>query len=869
MTRYADPELCPDCRAPMPFGVAACPTCGLSFQGPLAAQLFAALTEADRLLVAMRAPAGSPAGSPAGLPGELPAGLRAGSAGSSAGSSAGQVAAPPGDELDDRLGPPLGYGLGYGLGHRLGSASVPTILLGLGALCLLVAALVFLAVSWSAMGVAGRTATLLAFTGIAGGLSWWAARRGLGGAAEALAVVAMGLLTLDLFGARDAGWFGAISLPGFQLVAGVVVALAGAGAAVAVRRTPVRGLVGAEVIAALAVAMAAHGATGIDLLVWSPRITLVVITTAAAATAAALLRLRWLATGAGAVSLLAWVVLALAAFGRALAHPTLRELWLDLEGWPLLAAAALIGAPAFVARLPLAARQVAAAVAALALAGTLLVPFSDGPSTTARVAVAVLVLGSAAVAWWLPARWRPSLTPLLGVTGAWLAVTAAALGLAGLLRIVEAGAALWGGAAADSFAREANQAGPFAPWLLPVAVVAVAAALLALARTHDRVDQVLAPIAAIDVLAAGAVLTTVLTLALYPVPTWVTLVLLVGAAAAFVARAIRHDDLAPLALGSVLLALALVQSLHAQWHTFAFLLGGVALAGVVHLRWRSLEVSLLAGVLVPPGVGALSWTVGALLDASVPWTALAALLVIAALVLALPYVDRSVRVAGPASHARLGVDAAALGTAVVITLLGVDLAEAAPEATWLAVYLTVMGATGSTLALLRPDRRGAGWVGGALLAAATWVRLADLGVETPEAYTLPSALALLTVGLVHLRRHPGASTVSALSPGLGLALTPSLLWVLADPVTLRSLLLGAACLGLVLAGLRVRWSAPLAWAALVGTLLVLRHATPVAEAVPRWALIGSAGALLVAMGITWEQRVREARAVAGYVRALR
>jgi hypothetical protein len=55
----------------------------------------------------------------------------------------------------------------------------------------------------------------------------------------------------------------------------------------------------------------------------------------------------------------------------------------------------------------------------------------------------------------------------------------------------------------------------------------------------------------------------------------------------------------------------------------------------------------------------------------------------------------------------------------------------------------------------------------------------------------------------------------------------------------------------------------------VGALLVVRLATPIAEAVPRWALIGAAGALLVAMGITWEARVRDARRAAGYVRGLR
>jgi hypothetical protein len=142
-------------------------------------------------------------------------------------------------------------------------------------------------------------------------------------------------------------------------------------------------------------------------------------------------------------------------------------------------------------------------------------------------------------------------------------------------------------------------------------------------------------------------------------------------------------------------------------------------------------------------------------------------------------------------------------------------------------------------------------------------------VEAPEAYTLPSALALIVVGLVRLRRVPELETMAALTPGLGLALLPSLVWVLEDPLTLRSVALGVACLALVTGGARLRWSAPVVHGALVGSLLVLRHATPIAEAVPRWALIGAAGVLLVTLGITWEKRIRDARAVAGYVRGLR
>ena len=112
--------------------------------------------------------------------------------------------------------------------------------------------------------------------------------------------------------------------------------------------------------------------------------------------------------------------------------------------------------------------------------------------------------------------------------------------------------------------------------------------------------------------------------------------------------------------------------------------------------------------------------------------------------------------------------------------------------------------------------------------------------------------------------------MTALAPGLSLALVPSLLWVLVEPTGPRALLLGLGCFALVLAGLRLRWTAPLALGATVGALLVLRLAAPyVGDAVPRWVLIGGAGALLIAVGATWERRLADARHLAGYVRALR
>jgi len=80
--------------------------------------------------------------------------------------------------------------------------------------------------------------------------------------------------------------------------------------------------------------------------------------------------------------------------------------------------------------------------------------------------------------------------------------------------------------------------------------------------------------------------------------------------------------------------------------------------------------------------------------------------------------------------------------------------------------------------------------------------------------------------------------------------------------------LGAGCLALVLVGAWLRWNAPLVVGSAVGALLVLRELAPYAGAVPQWALIGVAGTLLTAVGITWEHRMRDVRYAAGYLRRL-
>ena len=121
----------------------------------------------------------------------------------------------------------------------------------------------------------------------------------------------------------------------------------------------------------------------------------------------------------------------------------------------------------------------------------------------------------------------------------------------------------------------------------------------------------------------------------------------------------------------------------------------------------------------------------------------------------------------------------------------------------------------------------------------------------------------MAVGLYRMRRADDAPTVPLLGPGLVLATVPSLLWVLADPVTLRAGVLGLSCLLMLLTGVQLRWHAPVVVGAVVGGLVVLRELTPYALETPQWVVIGLAGAVLIACGVTWESRMRDLQQAGG------
>jgi hypothetical protein len=255
--RYADPSVCPGCRAPLPYGAATCPSCALPVRHPLAGQLFATLRHADEVVARLRTVSSAVPAPVAATPPPPP---------------------PPAPAVVRRTG--------------LRLTTVPKVLLGLGALCLLVAAVTFLAVSWSMLGVGGRTMVLAGLTAATAGAALWLHRVRLRIAAEALAAVALGMVALDVAGAEAAGWFGATA-SALTILTGLVLTVTGTGFAALTR----------------------------------PRL---VVPQVAAATGALL---------AGATAVV-----------RAVDEPTWEQLWLGSDGWVLLLTAAALGVPGLVLR---------------------------------------------------------------------------------------------------------------------------------------------------------------------------------------------------------------------------------------------------------------------------------------------------------------------------------------------------------------------------------------------------------------------------------------------------------------------------------------------------------------------------------------
>ncbi|MER5897783.1 hypothetical protein [Streptomyces sp. NPDC001876] len=734
-----------------------------------------------------------------------------------------------------------------------GASGVQNVLLVLGGLLLTIAAIAFTLFSWGEMGIAGRSAVLATVTVAALVAPALLLRRKLSATAEALAALALVLTVLDAYALH------AVALPdtdglGFAAVTSAVLTASWAayGLALGRLRMPLPAAVVAGQLPLVLGAWAAGAQAGV--FGWALLVT-------AAADVAVALRGRGLAVritaGVGAAS--AGLVAMLIGLGQSV----------SADG-PLAAAGpgALLLAGAVVAlfagwRAPkewAAAAGVVAGLAAVAAVGGVLrtgLPWNwsvvvyllCGAALTAVVRVrvpqpvgrGVLVASAAvtagAVLWALPAVAAVLLGPVSLLTDVWA-------GAPGSVR---------------------GALGPSVPWpesaASPVVLVLVAGLLTALYAGWDRVRGTLlsprpgwrvASAAGATVLGWCAALTLPAVLDVpYASAVGVELLLVTGLLAIAVrqgAGALSFTALVCALVGAVsagLLALA------AEPATYAVFVGlSVLFAGAAARSAAAAVRSVLAGASVLCAIVPVS-AVGASLGWSAPHTAPLVLVVPAVTVL----LGARLRVAAVALTVELtGAFAAVVAVGLAVT-----------DAPFLALVLALCGVLAAGTAV-RPDRRPvAGHLAAALFVMAAWVRLAASEVSDPEAYTLPVSVIAFAVGYLRRRTDPAASSWVAYGPALSMTMAPSLVVAWVDPHWLRPLLLGVAALVVTLAGARFRLQAPLVLGgsvlALVGLHELAPHVVQVFDALPRWAPPALAGLLLLALGATYEQRLRDARRV--------
>ncbi|MFJ9021244.1 SCO7613 C-terminal domain-containing membrane protein [Streptomyces sp. NPDC102259] len=717
---------------------------------------------------------------------------------------------------------------------------VQNVLLLLGGILLTIAAMVFTLVSWGHLGIAGRSLVLGAVTLAVLGAPVALLRRGLRSTAESVAGLGLALTVLDAYALHEVV-FTAADATTYAATASTAVAALWAAYGTALAALPGSSALRLPHPAALAAAQLPLALWTIALGGGPLTVTAAVLLTTAFDALVALraaerpVRLVALvcAFGTGGWGVLAAGVLCLGAAGPSAAARAAALLFL--------AAVIALGVARFAPRTGLATGMAATGalcvvaglggvlrvsvpgdwvVPAVLACGIALPAAARGPVAVRRgVALASGIVQAGAVLWAVPAV----AVTLLGPT-AWLGH-------------------VWSGAPAD--ARAAVTVDAFWPpyaVTVPLILVAVAAVLATAVRGEKWRPRALT---AALTLTWAAVLVTPSALELPYLAALLIQGLMVPALLAPVLQgsaARTAAGLAPLtALGLAFLSLATEPA------TLAVLASLTVVFAAAAWRGRQAPVSAAASL---GWATALACAVGASADWRPEHVALLVLVVpVAAALLA-------ARLADPVTTVAVEVTGAVAG------LVAIGLAVADPPL--LALVLSLCGVIAAGTAV-RPDRRDVGYAAVALFVLATWVRLAAWRVGLPEAYTLPVTVPALLAGVLRRRRDPAASSWTAYGPGLTVTLLPSLTMAWSDPEWTRPLLLGAAGLLLTLLGARHRLRAPLVLGGSVLALVTLHELAPylvqVTDALPRWVPPALAGLLLLALGATYERRLRDVRRV--------
>lgn len=735
-------------------------------------------------------------------------------------------------------------------GSASGGPGAQHVLLILGGLLLAVAAIAFTLFSWGELGIAGRSVVLAGVTAGALGAPVLLLRRGLGATAESVGAVALLLTVLDAY-ALHAAVLPEADGAGYAAFASGVLAAGWTAYGVGVGRLRLP-LPAAVVAGQFPLVLGAWAAGGSALVIgWALLVTAAgSVVVAARVPVLAVRATAW--SGAGVT----WAGGLLIGLGESVS-----------ASGPLDAAAPgvlLLGAVAVALRAVWRAPQemavtggVVAGLAAVAGVGGVLrteVPWS-------WAVVVYLVCGAA-----LAPVARIAVVPR-PVRGGVLGAAAGVTGVAVLAVLPSAAATLLGPAAvltglwagAPDGTRELAAGAGAWPDALSVPVVLLVAAVLLGAVYASLVQEGREPAGWTGAAGAGAVglvsaavpVLLVSADVAYAAALVVDLLLVAGLLAAAVA--VRR---VPAAAGGTALWCAVAVAAHAGLLALAAEPATYAVFGLLLVLFaasaaRSREAVARSLTLVLSVVCALvvASAAGASLELGAPRTAVLVLVVPAAVVV----LGLWVRTPAVVVPLEAGAGFAAL----------VALGLAVTDGAYLSLVLALCGVLAAATAV-RPERRpGAGYLAAGLFATATWVRLVSAGVTHPEAYTLPVSVIACAVGLLRRRTDPEASSWTAYGPGLGVTLGPSLLALWSDPHWQRPLLLGAAALAVTVTGAVRRLQAPLLLGggtlALVALHELAPHVAQVFDALPRWSVPALAGLLLLALGATYEQRLRDAR----------
>ncbi|WP_329215605.1 hypothetical protein OG352_07520 [Streptomyces sp. NBC_01485] len=710
---------------------------------------------------------------------------------------------------------------------------VQNLLLLLGGVLLTVAAMVFTLVSWGHLGIVGRSVVLGAVTLAVLGAPVALLRRGLRSTAESVAGLGLALTVLDAYALREAA-FPAADGTAYAAAASTVLAALWAAYGTALAALPGSATVRLPRPAALMVGQ-------FPLLLWvlaaggeAHTVTAAVLLTAAFDTVVAL------RVTDRPVRLVAVVC----AFGTG--------------GWGVLAAGLLsLDAAGPVAAVRAAALLALAAAIALGVARIAPRPeLVTGAAATGALCGVVGLGGILRV--WVPGDWAvPAyLACAIALLAAVRGREAVRRGVARASGVVQAGAVLWavpavgvtllGPAAwlrqpwsgAPAGARAASTMDAFWPpyaVTAPLILVAVAAVLATAVRDEEWRPQALT--GALTLAWAAALVTPAALQLPYAVGLLIqgstTLALLVPVARTATGLALVTS------LGLAFLSLATEPAT-------LTVLGSLTVVFAVAARRERLAPASAAAAL--GYATALACAVGASAGWRPEHIALPVLVVPVVAALVAP------RIGDAATTVAVEVTGAVAG------LVAIGLAVSDPPLLALVLSLCAVIAAGTAV---RPDRRAVGYAAVVLFVLAAWVRLAAWRVGLPEAYTLPVTVPALLVGALRRRRDPAASSWTAYGPGLAATLLPSLATAWADVEFTRPLLLGAAALALTLLGARHRLQAPLVLGGSVLVLDALHELAPylvqMTDALPRWVPPALAGLLLLALGATYEQRLRDVR----------